>query len=262
MLRVSTELETRTNLLRKEALQSLTIALAGSDTKQLWDLLTVYFRANHSGDEEEPWDILDVAPEIPPPLPVTDTNSEDDKTSVASIATTQSAPVVPTSSVQVGIGAKTKGHLKVAVQKDRLDDLCTADKAIHIYPKNKDTMSKTGIPEHLLAPREQITTGKGGSVYLCCHELCQDVPYYAQSPAGLYSHVWRKHLGMVVACPYCPKKLYWNTKGWATHMDKYHQDVPHYGHQVACEPDVAAALLSQINEDPKDLTTEAKKQEK
>ena len=262
MLRVSVELETRANLLRKEALQSLTIALAGSDTKWLWDLLTAYFGANHSGDEEDPWDFLDAAPEIPPPLPVTDTDSEDDKTSVASVATTQLAPSAPASGSQVGIGAKAKGCPKIVVQNDRLDDLCEANRAIRIYPKNKDTLSETGIPEHLLAPREQVTTGKGGSMYLCHHELCQEVPYYTQSPAGLYSHVRRKHLGMVVACPYCPKKLYWNTKGWSMHMDKFHKEVPHYGHQVASEPKVAAALLTKIKDDPDALKTKAKQQEK
>ena len=99
-------------------------------------------------------------------------------------------------------------------------------------------------------------------MYLCRHELCQDVPYYAQSTAGLYSHVRRKHLGMVVACPYCPKKLYWNTKGWATHMEKFHPDVPHYGHQVANEPEMAAALLSQVEANPDALKIQARKQEK
>ena len=214
------------------------------------------------GDEEDPWDFLDAAPEIPPPLPVTDTDSDDNKVSLASTATTQSAPVAPTSGSRVRVGAKAKGHPKVIVQKDRLDDLCSVNQAIRIHPTNKDTLSKTGIPEHLLAPREQVTTAKGRSMYLCRHELCQDVPYYAQSTAGLYSHVRRKHLGMVVACPYCPKKLYWNTKGWAIHMEKYHPDVPHYGHQVANEPEMAEALLSQVKANPDALKIQARKQEK
>ena len=148
---MSAELETRANLLRKEALQSLTIALAGSDTKHLWDLLTAYFGANHlPGEEEDPWDFLDAAPEIPPPLPLTDTNSDEDKVSVASTATTQSAPAAPVSGTSVGVGAKAKGLPKISVQKDVLDDLCTVDKAIWIYPQDSKTLSETGIPEHLL----------------------------------------------------------------------------------------------------------------
>ena len=93
MLRVSAELEAKANSLQKEALQSLTIALAGSDTRYFWDLLTAFFGADHTGDNDDPWDFLDTAPEIPPPLPLTDTESDDEKAFVASAATTKSAPI-------------------------------------------------------------------------------------------------------------------------------------------------------------------------
>ena len=262
LLQVSAELESWANLLRKEALQSLTIALTGSDTKGLWDLLMAFFGANHTGDQEDPWDFLDAVPEIPPPLSLTDTDSDDDQKSIGSAATTQSAPAAPTSSSTVGVGAKSKGRPKVTASVEHLDDLCTMAKAIRIYPQREETLKETGIPDHLLVQREQTTTGKGGSLYLCRHELCQSPAYYAQSPAGLYSHVRRKHLGMVLACPYCPKKLYWNSKGWAAHMNKYHSDVPHYGTQVVPEPEVASALLSKIKADPEALKTEARSQEK
>ena len=262
-MRVSAELETRANLLRREALQSLTIALAGSDTKRLWDLLTAFFGADHTGDEEDPWDFLDGAPEIPPPLPLTDTDSDDDKVSTTSVATTQSAPAGPTAGQPLGEGAKVKCRRpKVSAPKDHLDDVCDLDQAIRIYPQSESTLKETGIPEHLLVQREQLTTGKGGSLYLCRHELCQNTAYYAQSPAGLYSHVRRKHLGMALACPYCTKKLYWNLKGWHTHMDKYHKEVPHYGHQLADESTEAASLLVQLKADPDALKEEAVKQEK
>ena len=95
LLRVSADLEAKANLLHKEALQNLTIVLAGSDTKGFWDLLAAYFRANHSGNkEDDPWNFLDTAPTIPSPLPLTDTESEDEKILV------KSAPVVPTTKVK------------------------------------------------------------------------------------------------------------------------------------------------------------------
>ena len=75
LLRVSAELESKANALRKEALQCLTVALAGSDTKKFWDLLTTYFGANHTGDQDDVWDFIDAAPPIPRPLPLTDTES-------------------------------------------------------------------------------------------------------------------------------------------------------------------------------------------
>ena len=43
LLRLSAKLEGRANALRKEALQCLTVALCGTDTKRFWDLLTAYF---------------------------------------------------------------------------------------------------------------------------------------------------------------------------------------------------------------------------
>ena len=86
LLRVSADLESRANSLRKEALQCVTIALAGSDTRKLWELLVAYFGANHTGTEDDPWDFLDAAPKIPDPLPLMDTDTETD------VASVQSAP--------------------------------------------------------------------------------------------------------------------------------------------------------------------------
>ena len=241
----------------------MTIALAGSDTKRLWDLLTAFFGADHTGDEEDPWDFLDGAPEIPPPLPLTDTDSDDDKHSTTSVATTQSAPATTTAPQPPGEGAKPKCCWpRVTAQKDHLKDLCDLDRAICIYPKSEGTLKETGIPQYLLVQRDPQTTDKGGSLYLCRHELCQNPPYHAQSPAGLYSHVRRKHLGMALACPYCAKKLYWNSKGWNTHMEKYHKWVPHYRQQVVDESAEAASLLVQLKSDPEALKEEAFKHEK
>ena len=95
LLRVSAELEGRANVLRKEALQCLTVALCGSDTRKFWELLMAFFGANHKGDEEDPWDFIDPAPEIPHPLPLTETDSEDEKKKVEAPASkpTGSKPV-------------------------------------------------------------------------------------------------------------------------------------------------------------------------
>ena len=53
---MSAKLKVKANSLCKEALQSLTITLAGSDTKHFWDLLTAFFGANHTGDNDDLWD--------------------------------------------------------------------------------------------------------------------------------------------------------------------------------------------------------------
>ena len=44
-----------------------------------------FFGANHKGfDEDDPWDFLDAVPEIPPPLPLMETESDEEKASVKS----------------------------------------------------------------------------------------------------------------------------------------------------------------------------------
>ena len=167
-------------------------------------------------------------------------------------------PNRPPPSSQVG----SRAHPKVSLQKDLLDDICSLEEPIRVYSASKDTVKETGIPLPLQVHQEQCTTGKGASLYICKHECCQSPLFFAQSPAGLYSHVHRKHLGMALSCPYCQRKLFWNSKGWLQHMDKQHTDVPHYGHQVVEEAQMAAQLLEQVKADPNVLTKEATEEER
>ena len=51
--------------------------------------MTAYFGANHTGEEDDPWDFVNAAPEIPHPLPLTDTDTEEGDTK--SISSIQSA---------------------------------------------------------------------------------------------------------------------------------------------------------------------------
>ena len=150
------DLEAKANLLRKEALQCITIALTGSDTKKFWELLVVFFGANHKGTEEDdPWDFLDVAPAIPPPLPLTETESDDEKTSV------KSAPVAPSTKV------KAPRKPVVSQQKDLLDDLCGLKAAIRMYPADAGSLKETGIPPELQVKREHQTTCMLGARFIC-----------------------------------------------------------------------------------------------
>ena len=186
LLRVSANLEAKANALRREALQCITVALAGSDTKKFWSLMTAYFGTAQKDDgEDDPWDFLDAAPAIPEPLPLTETDTDEE------VASVQSAPAASASTQPKG-AAKRKPQ--VSLQKDLLPDLCGPKKAIRMYPSSKNTLKETGIPTNLQVKREQRTTGKGGSVYLCRHEKCQTPTFWAQSPAALYSHVRRKNI--------------------------------------------------------------------
>ena len=137
---------------------------------------------------------------------------------------------------------------------DTQDDLCDLQDAIRMYPANQATLNETGIPADLQVTREQATTHAGASVYLCRHKKCGDVPFHAQSPAGLYSHVRRKHLGICLACPYCANKLYWNSRGWSIHMRDHHANVPRFGSALVDEAREAQKMLDQAQEDPSALS--------
>ena len=240
LLRVSANLEAKANAMRREALQCITVALAGSDTKKFWDLMTAYFGTAQKQDgDDDPWDFLDAAPAIPEPLPLAETDTEDDAGS------SKSAPAVTASVAPKPTGA-AKRKPQVTLQKDLLPDLCSPKEAIRMYPADENTVNETGIPMHLQVKREQRTTGKGSSVYLCLHEKCQTPTFWAQSPAALYSHVRRKHLGVVISCPYCPDRLYWNSKGWKSHMQHQHRHLPTYGSALQDEAAVAQEMLASM----------------
>ena len=42
-------------------------------------------------------------------------------------------------------------------------------------------------------------------------------------------------MGIVLACPYCQDKVYWNSHGWKDHITSYHRNMPHYGHRLVDE---------------------------
>ena len=203
--------------------------------------MTAYFRANQTGDEEEdPWSFLDAAPAIPAPLPLTDTKTDEETVSVDS---------APASTAPSKESAPPKCKPLIYTQKDLLEDLCLLHEAIRVYPRDKDFLKETGIPEQYLVKWEHQTTYKGASVYLCPHPKCQTLTYRAQSPSAMYSHLHHKHLGLALACPYCKEKVFWNSKGWKAHMDNKHKGLPAYSTDLQDEAEYAQALLSSIQQD-------------
>ena len=134
----------------------------------------------------------------------------------------------PATGALVGEGAKSKGasHHKstLVTKKDELADLCELKEVIHMYRQSSNTVKETGISMDLQVHREQATTHAGTFVYLCRHEKCVGSTYFTQNPTSLYSHVRRKHLGIVLACPYCQDKVYLNSHGWKDCMTSHHHN--------------------------------------
>ena len=78
--------------LKQEALQHLFIAIAGTDCRELWKLLTLFFG---KGSDHDPFEFLDATPTIKKPLDLVDTDSDDEASvadSLASTATTAPDP--------------------------------------------------------------------------------------------------------------------------------------------------------------------------
>ena len=115
-------------------------------------------------------------------------------------------------------------------------------------PWTKTVSTRRRLPVEFHIKREYRKTLSGTSVYVCNHPQYQVPPFYAQSPAGIYSHIRRKQLGIALACPYCKEKAFWNSKGWKTHMERHHADLPAYGHALADEAKKAREMLEQLQE--------------
>ena len=84
--------------LRLEALQHLTIALAGVDCRELFTLLVTFF-GRGSKFQEDPFNYLDGVPKIRPPLDITDMDTDDETSAVGEEAVP--SPQVPLSESQI-----------------------------------------------------------------------------------------------------------------------------------------------------------------
>ena len=279
-------MEAKAASLRAEALQHMTIALAGVDCRELFTLLATFFGKDTGID---PFSFLDAAPKIPVPLDLTDTETEeevgDDGSSTAAGSETASSsattavpippqetasssaatslqlqaqpstsitPPVSVSTVSVDPQPSSSGVLgeppakKIRVRprqafQDKVADIRSATK---LYPSDADSLHNTGIPSQY-AVRRAGASGRGTSLYDCPYsDLCSTPPYVGDFPS-CGSHVRKVHLGVCLACPYCPEQLYYNGSGWRKHMRTEHPSVPWYSAQLQTPPVAPAEVVKQ-----------------
>ena len=211
-------------------MQHLTIALAGSDTRELFTLLVTFFGR---GTEVDPFSFIDATPLIKRPLDLTDTESESD-TETASTSTAASAQAEPTASTPAGSATPAPAPAKKPIrirQKVSYPDKCSnVQEAIGFLPEAAGSLHNTGVPS-LFQVRRVGKNDRGTSLYSCPHPECSDPPYIGDI-SGCGSHVRRVHLGHCVSCPYCPDKKYYNADGWRRHMKEKHSKVPWYSSEV------------------------------
>ena len=287
LFRLAGELEAKAASLHLEALQHMTITLAGVNCRELFTLLVTFFGRDTGID---PFSFLDAAPRVPVPLDLTDTESEEEgggdgssaaegsgvassslsappSVAVTSVGTASSlstisavppstlvppslqaqpssstitpapVPVVsmksadPQPSISGVSGEPPAKKIRVCPRQTYQDKVADIRLATQCFPTDADLLHNTGIsPQY--AVRRAGASGRGTSLYDCPYShLCSTPPYIGDFPS-CGSHVRKVHLGVCLACPYCPEQLYYNGSGWHKHMCTEHPSVPWYSSQL------------------------------
>ena len=176
-------MESRAGGLRLEALQHLTIALAGVDCRELFTLLITFF-GRVSEFQEDPFNYLDGAPKIHPPLNITDTDTDEENSVMEEEAVP--SPQVPLSDSQIITAASTpmaptppqhEPLVKSRPKMTYIDKVSDISMAQEFLPEDKDSLHNTGIPQNC-AVRRSGTSNKGRSLYLCPFgDQCSSPPH-------------------------------------------------------------------------------------
>ena len=242
---MTAELEHKAAALKAEALQHLFITLVGSDCKQLWTLLVSFFG---KGTGFDPFDFLDGAPIIKPPLDLGDTDSNEEASetassvSLGSVSTTASThpPQASTSTA-----SPQASHPVLKPRPTMPDKVPSIEYAEACIPTSLSDIHHTGIPPGVSCKRSEKTTARGASLYICPHRDCGATPYVGNL-YGCSSHLRRVHFGTCLICPYCPNQRYYRASGWKAHMSSKHSSVPWFG---APEATQASLMLATVQED-------------
>ena len=205
MFRLAAELEHKAAALKAKALQHLFITLAGSDCKQLWTLLVSFFG---KGTGFDPFDFLDGAPIIKPPLDLGDTDSNEEASetalsvSLGSVSTTASTHPTQASTSTASPQAP---HPILKPRPAMPNKVSSIEYAEACIPTSLSDIHHTGIPPGVSCKRSEKTTARGASLYICPHRDCGATPYVGDL-YGCSSHLCRVHFGTCLICPYCPNQ--------------------------------------------------------
>ena len=155
--------------LKQEALQHLFIAIVGTDCRELWNLLTLFFG---KGSDHDPFEFLDAVPTIKKPLDLVDTDSDDEASvadSSASTATTALDPMVgspktPRPATPSGGASK---DFKLPATPTWSDLHASIELAEGFVPQSAGLLHHTGIPEGISCKRSDTQIARGASIYIC-----------------------------------------------------------------------------------------------
>ena len=245
LLHLVTHLESRALDLKREALESLSIGVGGTKAAAIWDVIVGTFAlhsepvihpfSDYSGKtpSEDPFDAMDSAPVIGRPLgydvagalgykPVDHIKAALHRMQISMppVASQDALgpllvpddPSNPASRTQVKASAAQQRHTVSG-----LSACVSLAEATLAFPVSKEKMSATRIPQKYLS-KWLIALSPKDSLYACTFEGCNCI---FKQLAGIYNHLCRLHLGVVVGCYYC-SGCWWTSKGWSDHHTREH----------------------------------------
>ena len=187
LFRLASELESRAAALCLEALQHMTISMAGVDCRELFTLIISFF-GRGTDFAADPFGYLDGAPSIQPPLDLTDTDSDSEEEKVTSQASASTIPAASAPPGSVNILETKEPHVKSKLKIQYPDEVPSLDQTKGFFPVSKDSLHNTGIPPNYHVKRTG-SSQKGRSIYMCPYEADCSTPPYSGDIASTGSHV-------------------------------------------------------------------------
>ena len=155
-------------------------------------------------------------------------------------------------------GARPKTLSQIKKQHENIDEYpnkCNIAEAQLFFLTSAPTLHQTGVPSKFIGNREDVGPYKGA--YRCLYgEGCE---YGAQSRGILCTHVRRVHLGIALACRFCPNKVWWQARYWLLHMKDTHPEMPLYEPVSMTSTDPAVSSEIAITEEHFEIPAPSKK---
>ena len=267
MLLFSSVLEMQAHRLCRDALRVVNATLSGTATTGFWTLLEGFFGV----DEDPGLASLEDASSLAKALRLRRAEKEKDA-QVASLSvpaenvaddpdkpeTEEILDSESTTSSQLAGGACPKTLSQIKKHQDKVDEYpkkCNIAEAQLFFPASEKTLHQTGVPSKYIGDREDVGPYKGA--YHCLYgEGCE---YGAQSRGVVCTHVRRVHLGIALACRFCPNKVWWQARYWLLHMKDTHSEMPLYEPISMFSADPAVSSEIAITEEHFEIPAPSKK---
>ena len=248
-LEIATYVEERSIRIRRDALQTLKVGLAGTATTKLLDVLEAAFGVPEAEDE---------VPDIQP------TPAETEEILPPSAFVPKAAETSGQASTS-GLKCKFKTDISGApkhksAKPSKSGPVALAD-ATPFYPtaQQKANYLHIGVDPLYIGQREGSQFTKL-VVYQCFYarrcrergEHPEECDVLTQNKAQMSTHIRKFHLGICIACYICPER-WWSSLEWKKHMKDKHSNLPEESWYIQDTADVGADIAIKTEVTPEDI---------